>query len=74
MDWFGLGIFWLVERIEDLILLIIVWKECDSKSGDDDDDGDNIEDVDEDDDGDGITNGGKIECEKTVLTSEYSNC
>ena len=66
------GYIWLVGGIEHHMFTTIVWKECDSKSGDDDDDGDNIEDVDEDDDGDGITNGGKIECEKTILPSEYS--
>ena len=43
------------------VKMIIVWIECQSNSGDDDDDGDNIEDMEEDDDGDGITNEGKIE-------------
>ena len=50
------------------VKITIVWIECESNSGDDDDDGDNIEDMEEDDDGDGITNEGKIEYRKTILS------
>ena len=40
-------------------------------SGDDDDDGDNIQDMDEDDDGDGIANDGKIELSWKIPSSEF---
>ena len=39
---------------------MIALEAFDLNSGDDDDDGDNIQDMDEDDDGDGIANDGKI--------------